>query len=238
VVPTATVTSTVTVTSTATVSTATPSTTASASTPTQTATPSGPTATPTSTATPGPCPTSWSCADVGSPALAGSQALTGTTWTIQGGGTDIAGTADQFHFVWQTLGGDGSISAHLTGQTVSSGFAKAGVMLRLTTDPASPYYAVLVTPSNGIRVQDRAAQGGGTTYLTNLAGTVPVYLMVSRSGTTFTAYTSPEGSTWTAVPSSTVSLANLTGALLAGMAVSSHKASALSTATFDTFSIG
>src|SRR6266566_1605692 len=45
----------------------------------------------------------WSGADIGNPALAGSDSLSNGTWTISGSGTDIGGTADQFHFVWQPL---------------------------------------------------------------------------------------------------------------------------------------
>ena len=61
-------------------------------------------------------------------------------------------------------------------------------MMRATTDPGSPYYAVFVTPGNGIAVQWRTAQGGATSQVTT-AGTVPLYLKITRSGTTFTAAT-------------------------------------------------
>jgi hypothetical protein len=51
----------------------------------------------------------WSSADIGNPSLAGSQSFdSGTgTWTLKGGGADINGGSDQFHFLWQTLPGDG-----------------------------------------------------------------------------------------------------------------------------------
>ena len=78
--------------------------------------------------------------------------------------------------------------------------------MRATTDPGSPYYAVFVTPGNGIAVQWRTAQGGSSSQVLT-TGTVPAYLMVGRytSGGQiyYTAYTSPDGSTWTAIPGST-----------------------------------
>lgn len=179
----------------------------------------------------------WSDADIGNPPLAGSDSLNNGIWTVAGSGTDIGGTADQFHFVWQPLVSDGGIRAQVLTQTNTNSRAQAGVMLRASTDPSSPFYAVLVTPQRGIFVFERTTQGGGVTTVTSLAGIAPVYLQVQRSGTTFTAYTSSDGSTWTLIPGSSMTL-NLTGTLLAGMAVSSHTSSTpkLNTATFGSVS--
>src|SRR5207253_7005290 len=76
--------------------------------------------------------------------------------------------------------------------------------LRQSSDPGSAYYAVFVTPGNGIVVQYRTAQGNKTLQISGLTGTVPVYLMVSRSGSTYTAYTSSDGTTWTLLTGSSV----------------------------------
>ena len=108
-------------------------------------------------------------------------------------------------------------------------------MLRATIDPGSPYYGVIATPGNGVAVQWRKTQAGSTSQL-KVAGTVPVYLEVARAGSTFTAYTSPDGTTWTAIPGSSVTL-SLSGTLLAGLAVTSHSATKLGSATFDSVSL-
>src|SRR2546421_650587 len=179
------------------------------------------------------CTGGWSCGDIGYPFPAGSQSLSGRTWTIQGGGNDIWGTADQFHFVSQALAANGSVSARAVSQTNTTGWAKAGVMLRQSADPGSAYYAALVTPGNGIVVQYRTAQGGNAQQSASLMGTEPAYLMVTRSGNTYTAYTSTNGTTWTVVSGSSITL-NTSGSVLAGLALTSHDASALSTVTFDT----
>jgi hypothetical protein len=173
----------------------------------------------------------WSGADIGSPLLAGSDSLSNGIWTIAGSGTDIGGTVDQFHFVWQPLTSDGGISAQVLTQTNTNSRARAGVMLRQSTDPSAPFYAVVVTPQSGIFVLDRTKQGGGVHTVLIVAGTVPVYLQVQRSGTTFTASTSGDGVTWTPIPGSSVTI-NVTGTLLAGMAVTSHTTAKVSTATF------
>lgn len=188
---------------------------------------------------PVPCPSPWSCADVGKPSPAGSQSFdpnTGT-WTISAGGADISGTADQFRFVSQPLSGDGSIGAHVTSQTNTSSSAKAGVMLRSSTDPGAPNYAVLVSPGAGVKVQERSTQGGSTTKLANPSGTTPAYLKVARAGNTFTAYTSADGVKWVLIAGSTFTM-NLPSTVLEGLAVTSHHSGVLSTVTMDSVSLG
>jgi outer membrane protein assembly factor BamB len=181
---------------------------------------------------PGACPSGWSCADIGMVTPGpGSQTLSGPAWSVTGFGSDIWGTADSFHYAYRPLAADGSISAQVTSQTSSSAWAKGGLMLRASTDPAAPYYAIFATPGNGVAVQWRAAAGGNTSQATT-AGTLPVYVEVTRSGATYSAYTSPDGSTWTLVPGSSVTLANLSGGLLEGLAVTSHNTGQYSTVTY------
>ena len=121
------------------------------------------------------------------------------------------------------------MSAQITAQTNTSPWAKAGVMLRASTNPGAPYYAVFVTPGNGVTVQWRSAQGGTSNSLSpaQVMG-VPLYLRVTRytpkgvnQPTYYTAYTSTDGTTWTEVPASSISL-SIPGPLLAGFAITSH----------------
>src|SRR5262249_12620626 len=119
--------------------------------------PPGPAASPQPPAS--PCPTGWSCRDIGNPAMVGDQNLSSGTWTVPSGGNDIWDASDQFHFVWQRLAADGTVSARVASQTNTGPWAKAGVMLRQTADAGSAYYALEVTPGNGIVVQYRAVGG-------------------------------------------------------------------------------
>jgi len=140
---------------------------------------------------------------------------------VTAGGSDIWGTYDAFRLLSQPLAGDGTFSARVDAQTNTSAWAKAGVMIRASSDPGSPYFAELITPGNGLAVQWRTAQGGASSQV-SAAGTVPAWLQISRAGSTYTAYTSADGVTWTPVPGASVSL-TMPGTLLAGLAVTSHK---------------
>jgi hypothetical protein len=108
-------------------------------------------------------------------------------------------------------------------------------MLRSTTSAGSPYYAVFATPGNGVAIQYRKTQGGGTSQVT-APGTVPEYLRVTRAGNAFSAFASPDGSVWTLVPGSSVTF-TFAASELAGLAATSHSTSKLGTAAFDTVSL-
>jgi outer membrane protein assembly factor BamB len=197
-----------------------------------------------STATPVPvvgsqpgCPSGWSCSDIGGPAVAGSDALTNSTWTVRSSGYDIWQMADQCHFDYQTMGGDGSASARVISQTASDPWAKAGVMLRTSIAPGAAFYDAVVTPGNGISVQYRSPAGVSAVIQASLAGAVPTYLKVTRAGTSFSASTSPDGVTWTLIEGSTIALAGMTGALLGGVAVTVHSFAGSATVTFNTVSV-
>jgi outer membrane protein assembly factor BamB len=179
------------------------------------------------------CPTGWTCADIGFPTPgAGSQYVIGPNTSVTAGGSDIWGTYDAFRLLSQPLAGDGTFSARVDAQTNTSAWAKAGVMIRASSDPGSPYFAEFVTPGNGVAVQWRTTQGGASSQVST-PGTVPAWFQISRAGSTYTAYTSADGVTWTPVPGASVTL-TMPGTLLAGLAVTSHNGGAMGTATFDT----
>jgi len=179
-----------------------------------------------------PCPNGWACTDVGNPALVGDQTLAGTNWTVKGAGTDIGGFADQFHFVSQPMNGDLTLSTRVSAQTNTNGTAKAGVMLRTGLGAGDQFYGAFVTPTAGIKVLYRDAAGLRAANLAATFGAAPAYIRVARWQTTFTAYTSQNGADWAPIAGSSVEL-GIGGQLLAGLAVTSHNAGAISTATMD-----
>jgi Protein of unknown function (DUF1349) len=182
------------------------------------------------------CPNSWTCQDIGFATPAGSQQLSNGIWTVTSGGGDIWSNYDQFRFISQNLNGDGSISARLNSQTNTGGWAKAGVMMRLSNDPGAPYYGVFATPSNGIVVQWRTTQSATTAQI-GKTGAAPVYLKAVRAGDSFTAYTSPDGVNWTAIPNSVETIPVLSGTLLTGMAADSYDPTNANTTIWDSVNV-
>jgi outer membrane protein assembly factor BamB len=184
------------------------------------------------------CPSAWNCGDIGGATPIGGQTVSSGTWSVQGGGGDIWGASDSFHYVWQTLSGGGSVSAQVLSQTPTDPWSKAGVMVRASTDPGSAYYAAYLTPGNGIVVQTRTAQGTSSVQLEQMSGVAPAYLEVTWSGSTFSASTSSDGVNWSPVPGSAVSIPAISGTALAGLAVTSHNTTSLSTVQFNAVTIG
>jgi hypothetical protein len=60
-----------------------------------------------------PVAANWQRADIGSIVLAGDSGQRGDQFVLRGSGADVSGTADAFHFVYQTLTGDGRITARV-----------------------------------------------------------------------------------------------------------------------------
>lgn len=133
----------------------------------------------------------------------------------QGSRTDIRASPgrpleDRFHFMHQPLSGDGTITARILSQDDTGDWAKAGIMIKQSAEPKTPYAAMLVTPGHGVRFQ-----ADFTTDIAGDAGGTPVWLRLTRSGTTVTGYTSPDGAAWRQVGS--VDLAGLPANAEAGM---------------------
>lgn len=127
------------------------------------------------------------------------------------------------------------MSAQVLSQDNTDGWAKAGVMFRQDSTAGSAFYMVALTPGNGITVQYRTDQGASAQMNAQITGSSPVYLQAVRVGNTFTAATSSDGVSWNTVSGSSATL-NVNGAMLAGLAVTSHSAS-LGTATFNSATI-
>jgi hypothetical protein len=175
--------------------------------------------------------------DIGSPAPAGSSQFNpdSSIWTVSGGGGDIAGASDSFHFTSETYTGDGSVVARVTNQTgTTQPWAKAGVMFRNDTTATSYNAAVLVTPGNGVVFQYRNSAGTTTTAAQVSGLQAPVYVALTRSSGTLYAYYSLDGVNWTELGSVADFLVT---SPQAGLAVSSHGSGVLNVATFTNVSI-
>jgi ABC-type transport system involved in multi-copper enzyme maturation permease subunit len=126
-------------------------------------------------------------------------------------GPDGNAVTDVFQFVHQPLEADGSLTARVTslvirtpsGAGASPGaavqpWAKAGLILRPSLVPGSPYVAIMTTGGHGVRMQadfvhDTAGRPGA------VSSSSPRWLRLTRSGSMVIGYESVDGRTWTEV---------------------------------------
>ena len=150
-------------------------------------------------------------------------------WFVGGSGNDIHSTADNFRFVYQTLTGNGSITARMTGVDNTNTYAKAGVMLRETLTSASRNAFNYFTPTAS-ETGYRTTTGGETGH--GIYGpTTPGWIRLTRTGDTVTFFGSPDGNTFTQI-GSPITLSSLANQVYIGMAVTSHDTKKLATAGF------
>jgi glucose/arabinose dehydrogenase/regulation of enolase protein 1 (concanavalin A-like superfamily) len=180
-------------------------------------------------------PVGWSNADIGGPGMTGSAGHTNGNWTVRGGGSDIWGTSDQFHYAYTTVNGDGTIIARVTSLQNTDPWAKAGLMFRNSSAANSANASIVATWSQGVSFQWRSTAGGNSSFSAMSSVTnKPIWLRLVRAGSTFTGSYSTNGSTWVQVGSQSVTMNNN---VLAGLDVTSHNNATLNTATYTNVSV-
>jgi regulation of enolase protein 1 (concanavalin A-like superfamily) len=179
---------------------------------------------------PAALPQPWQSLDIGAVGVAGTASAVNGTFTVKGSGADVWYAADEFHFAWQPLSGDGDVIARVASVENVQAWVKAGVMIRdrLTADSAHAF--MLVSAGKGLAFQRRVTGGGLSTGTSAGAGTAPAWVKLERRGAVISAFRSADGIAWTFVGSDTFSM----GAdVYVGLAVSSHDDTRLATVTFD-----
>jgi len=178
-------------------------------------------------------PQGWLDQDVGSVGLAGSATYANGAFTVKGSGQYIWSTADSFNFAYQTLSGDGSIVARVVSSQGAS--AASGVMIRETLTAGSDMAFAAYSSSTDMYFIYRPSAGGSTSYANTGSVALPYWVKLTRSGSTFSSYVSPDGVSWAQMGTSqTISMA---ANVYIGLAVTGGNNSALATATFDNVSV-
>jgi hypothetical protein len=182
----------------------------------------------------GQAPEGWTARDLGGATPAGEVTFDENgLWTVKGGGKGVTATADQLHFVFRELKGDGSFVARVV--TAPAGPAQAGIMLREGDAPGARTLFVgatgtgaqaLLRPETGAPVQDLAADP--------LPAGQPFFLRLQRAGNEVQGFVSADGRLWRA--SGGPRTLQLPESVQVGLAVASGVEGKLATATFDTVS--
>ncbi len=154
-------------------------------------------------------PAGWESDDVGATGLLGDARFSGGTYTVEGAGAAVGGTADAFRFAWQQLTGDGSIVARVTQNQNTDAWARAGVEIRESLAANSKHVAMVTTATQGPQLLSRATTGGATATVNGTAATfTATWVRLVRVGNVITASRSTDGATWTTVGSVTVSMSS------------------------------
>jgi len=159
------------------------------------------------------------------------------TFIVYGGGDDIYGNEDEFHFVYDdvSLAGDAVIQARITALDITNTWSKAGVMIRDELTDVSVNAAAVISGDPRMSFQYRDVNPGGTTHITTggpPVGDKPYWVRMTRFGDTLTGYRSPDGLNWTAQGSIDIQMISP----YIGLAVTSHNNNELAQATFDNVS--
>jgi len=180
----------------------------------------------------------WSANDIGAVTAAGSSVAESGVFTLQASGSDISGTADQFHFASQSWTGDGAFVARVTGETRTDLWTKAGIMVRSSlSDAGTVNCLIALTPGNGATFQWRPTAGATTSWNATGSPSVPYWIRLTRVGNVFTAYHSPNGVIWT--QQGTPQTLSIPSTCYVGFALTAHTSgSDIATATFDNVSFG
>ncbi|MCY9695120.1 OmpL47-type beta-barrel domain-containing protein [Paenibacillus alginolyticus] len=157
------------------------------------------------------------------------------TFRVQGSGSDIWGTADAFHYVYQPWTGDGQIVARVSKVENGVAWTKPGVMIRGSLSDQSPYAMMAVTPANGVVFQDRLQSGAASTLTAGTKSAAPYWVKLVRVGNMISAYDSSDGISWSFIKKEAI---NLPETVYFGLAVTSHNTGKLVTAEFDNVNIG
>ncbi len=180
----------------------------------------------------GALPSPWTQGDLGSVGLAGTGAYSNGTFIVTGSGAGTSGTADAFRFVRRPLTGLRTITARLTVEQATDPLAHAGIMMREGREgvtSGSAHVSLVVRPGGLVIFIRRSATGVLTTTVATATQALPVWLRLTRSGSTVTASVSSNGTTWRTVGSTTLAL---TSSSVVGLAVSSHNTTLRNTSTF------
>ncbi len=172
--------------------------------------------------------------DVGVTGNPGGAQFTAGRYRVTGGGANIWGTADAFHFVWKRISGDLSIEADLVlGNESPNAHRKAGLMIRQSLDPGAAYADVSVHGDGLTSLQYRQAAGGVTAEARSTLK-APRRIRIERRGNQFTMYAGNPGEPLS--PAGPVAI-QMRDPVYVGLAVCSHEAAAIQGANFSNVKI-
>ena len=132
------------------------------------------------------------------------------------------------------MSGDVDVVARVNSVQYTNAWSKAGVMVRETLDANARHAMALMSAGKGYSFQWRLDTGGFAASTSGGSGAAPAWVRLKRTGYRFEAFRSTDGVTWTSFGVQSVPMADT---VYVGLAVTSHYATATTTAVMDRFKI-
>lgn len=181
----------------------------------------------------------WTAVDIGNVGQAGTTTDSSGVFTSNAGGSAIWNTADGFHFVYQPLTGDGTITAKVASVTLPANATNAGggVMFRESLAAGSRHASALTFSSGKSKLYYRSSTSGtssGTTGFTS-GQAPPRWVRLTRSGDEISGLISTDGASWTSLGS--VTLTGLPATMYVGFAAVREGGTNLTTVTTSNVSV-
>jgi len=174
--------------------------------------------------------------DVGSTTPAGSTIDNGNgSFTLQGSGADIWGSADAFQFASNAVTGvNGTLAVRVDSVSNTNVWAKAGVHYRDSDAAGAKNVGIYCRPDGQVAMQWRATTNAASSWHGTLVGGTgfPKWVRLTKSGDAYTGAWSTNGTSWNDIRTVTVNMGNDN---LGGLALTSHNNGTLATAEFSNF---
>jgi endoglucanase len=136
--------------------------------------------------------------DIGGALKGGIELLNPNEFNLFGGGNDIWGAQDSFRFLHKTVTGDFTLTTQIPAIENLQTYTKAGIMARASLDHQSNHFMITAFPTGELQVAWRSAADKVTEAFDPKQFLPPpnLFLKIQRSGSTFIASSSQDGSTW------------------------------------------
>jgi hypothetical protein len=177
----------------------------------------------------GSLPTPWGSVRLGTAERPDSTAYSGGLFTVRAGGGELRGAFDSGYFIAQPLDGDGQITVRVGDVTTdATPAAVAGIMIRESLAGDSRY-AALLSGKEGTEYL-RRWEPASWVSASDITRALPCYLRLNRTGKSFKAYVSENGTNWQLVGSDQLPMGAQT---FVGLIATSRSDDNLATATLD-----
>jgi regulation of enolase protein 1 (concanavalin A-like superfamily) len=172
-------------------------------------------------------PSPWLTRTIGSPSPSGTATYSSALFSVSGSGADTWGSSDQFRFVYQPMTGDVEIIARVNSFAAADPWSKIGVMIRNDLTAGSAHAFAFLSGAHGMAFQRRLQSGGASYNTSGALVSAPQWVRLRRVGTTLTAWSGADGSTWQTIGSATITL---NSTVYVGLAITSHNPGSLASA--------